>query len=259
MYYDDNRLSTFECCWSFKGEEARSMNALAEYQNERTFFAQISGKLVHCSYDDLFEDSYSLFTTPLIRFFFLKPRNCGFKIAEVAMVNRSCDKWIPIKLEQQNKEVGIFLAQMDTNVNYSYSDSIKFRIKMSNTTEKHCFVDKTWITDLWSEKQFTDVDVLVGQNKLQAHRVVLSARSPVFKTLINNTGRNLTINEDVDFSVVQQLLKYLYTGTLEISANNKQLLELAKMYQVETLKEICQLAVRVFDAEDITTSFLAFI
>ena len=63
----------------------------------------------------------------------------------------------------------------------------------------------------------------------------------------------------MDFSVAEQFLKYLYTGTLSISANNKKLLALAEMYQVETLKKMCQLAVHVSDAEDITTSFLELI
>ena len=55
---------------------------------------------------------------------------------------------------------------------------------------------------------------------------------------------------------MEEFLKYLYNGSLEISANNKQLLALAEMYQVETLKEICQLAVREVDVEDITDHLL---
>ena len=55
---------------------------------------------------------------------------------------------------------------------------------------------------------------------------------------------------------MEEFLKYLYNGSLEISANNKQLLALAEMYQVETLKEICQLVVREVDVEDITDRLL---
>ena len=40
--YADNRTSTFKCCWSFVGEEARSMDVVAEYQNERRFFRTTS-------------------------------------------------------------------------------------------------------------------------------------------------------------------------------------------------------------------------
>ncbi|EFX81533.1 hypothetical protein DAPPUDRAFT_242278 [Daphnia pulex] len=46
----------------------------------------------------------------------------------------------------------------------------------------------------------------------------------------------------MDIDVVKHFLKFLYTGCLEISATIKQLRELAKMYEMETLMEICQLA-----------------
>ena len=229
------------------------MSALEEYRNERLFSAQIVGE-----YDG------RQMKTQLVRFFFLKPRNCEFKIAEISMVHRSTNgKWIPMKPDQQEKDVNIFVAKMDTNLIYS-KGSIIFHVKIVNTTENYGFVDGTWITDLWSENQLADVDVFVGQNKLLAHRVVLSARSPVFKSVfskMSNTGKSkLTFCADeVDLSVVEHFLRYLYTGTLSISANNKQLLALAEMYQVETLKKICQLAVRVSDVDDITTYFLAFI
>ena len=232
------------------------MIALAEYQNEKTFFAQILG-----------DNDGQEIKTPLIRFFHLEPRNCGFKIAEISMnhfLYWSCDKRIRMNPDQRENDLRMFVAKLDSSVHRNSNDSIKFRVKIVNTTLNCCFFDATWSTDLWSEKQFTDVDILVGENKLQAHRVVLSARSPVLKILLSKIslkGRStLTIGADkVDFSVVEHFLKYLYMGTLEISANNKQLLALAEMYQVETLKEICQLAVRVSDAKDITTSFLAII
>ena len=160
--------------------------------------------------------------------------------------------------------INIFAGKMAYDVFYRNNDLIKFRVKIVSSVENYCFVDSTWITDLWSENHLTDVDIFVGQNKLLAHRVVLSARSPVFKKMfskMSNSGTSkLTFDADeVDLSVVEHFLRYLYTGTLSISANNKQLLALAEMYQVETLKKICQLAVRVSDADDITTSFLALI
>ena len=45
---------------------------------------------------------------------------------------------------------------------------ITFRFKIVSTIENYCFdmTDATWSTDLWPRKQFTDVDVMVGPNKL---------------------------------------------------------------------------------------------
>ena len=237
------------------------MNALAEYQNERLFFAQLDGEKFIAS-----PGSIPQFLTPSIRLFFVKSRNCGFKIAEIFMSHGSRETWIRMKPNQQEKDVRLFTAEVDTNVNYSTGELFVFRIKIISTIQNNGFhvVDATYSTgDLWCELDFTDVDLLVGQEKFEAHRVVLSARSPIFETLlsnISNTGRpTLTIRADVEFTIMEEFLKYLYNGSLEISANNKQLLALAEMYQVETLKEICQLAVREVDVEDITSSLLALI
>ena len=168
-----------------------------------------------------------------------------------------------MKPDQQDKEVIIFTGKRDTIVRSigNQLDSITFRVKIVSTIENYSFVDTTWITDLWSEKQLTDVDILVGQNKLRAHRVVLSARSPVLKTILsqisNTVEATCTISDkDGDLFTVEHLLKYLYTGTLSISANNKQLLALAEKYQVETLKKICLLAVESSNVDDITEPVL---
>ena len=85
--------------------------------------------------------------------------------------------------------INIFAGKMAYDVFYRNNDLIKFRVKIVNTNENYCFVDSTWSTDLLSEKQFTDVDIFVGQNKLQAQQVVLSARSPVFKTLLSKISK----------------------------------------------------------------------
>ena len=94
-------------------------------------------------------------------------------------------------------------------------------------------------------------------------RVIISARSAVLKFLlskISNTRKSkLTINLDVDDHILYHFLKYLYTGSLSISANNKQFLSLAEMYQVKTLKKICQLAVHESDVVDIKYSLFALI
>jgi hypothetical protein len=53
---------------------------------------------------------------------------------------------------------------------------------------------------------------------------------------------SIVIDENMHINVVKHFLKFLYTGCLEISATNKQLLELSKIYEVETLMKICQVA-----------------
>jgi hypothetical protein len=45
-------------------------------------------------------------------------------------------------------------------------------------------------------------------------------------------------------------------GSLEISADNETLLDLAVQYEVETLKKICTLAIREPDADMIISTLL---
>ena len=81
----DKSASIFECGWSY--DEADSMSALsslAEFQNQKLFFAQ----LMKVVYDP--RDISMQLTVPLIRFLFVKPGNCGFKIVEV----RSNGSWV---------------------------------------------------------------------------------------------------------------------------------------------------------------------
>ena len=69
-----------------------------------------------------------------------------------------------------------------------------------------------------------------------------------FMSYINTGKATLTAGTEI-----------LYTGTLDISANNNELLSLAEMYQVETLTKICQFAFRESDIEDLTTLLFALI
>ena len=70
-------------------------------------------------------------------------------------------------------------------------------------------------------QQVVDIDVLVGQNKLKAHGVILSAHSSVFKILLRKISQTrkftLTIGADeFDFSFVEHFLNYLYTDTVDL-------------------------------------------
>jgi ABC-type transporter Mla MlaB component len=146
-----------------------------------------------------------------------------------------------------NVELFLFVAQANETF---YSCNVHFRIEMTSTIENYHYemMDTSWTTQLWQaalDQQLTDVEIFIGETKIEAHRVVLSARSPVLSVLLDNVSHvkpSVAIEENMDVDVVKHFLKFLYTGCLEMSATNKQLLELAELYQVKTLMKICQLA-----------------
>jgi len=146
-----------------------------------------------------------------------------------------------------NVELFLFVAQASETF---YSCNVHFRIEMTSTIENYHYqmMDTSWTTQLWQaalDRQLTDVEIFVGPIKLEAHRVVLSARSPVLSILldsIDHVKSSIAIEESMDVNVVKHFLKFLYTGCLEMSATNRQLLDLAELYEVKTLLKICQLA-----------------
>jgi hypothetical protein len=127
-------------------------------------------------------------------------------------------------------------------------------------------MDVSWLTQLWKaaeDEKLTDLDVYVGQEKLmEAHQVILSARSPVLSNLLSNMTKNgkatITFEADIDFNIVKHFLYFLYTGSSKINLSNKQYLALAENYEVETLSKICNLAmVSSPDVDEVTNFLLA--
>ncbi len=127
-------------------------------------------------------------------------------------------------------------------------------VKVVSTIDNYYYqmMDRDWMTDFWTattNKKNTDVEIFVGTVKvMEAHRLILSARSPVMKeALIKNceTGKYVfRFEAEFDAAVVENFWNFLYTSSLETFAckyiNYKQLLKLATLFEVETLKNICQ-------------------
>ncbi|OEL32025.1 BTB/POZ and MATH domain-containing protein 2 [Dichanthelium oligosanthes] len=105
--------------------------------------------------------------------------------------------------------------------------------------------------DLLSSKEGVDVKFRVGGKTFSAHRLVLSARSPVFKAELygpmrESTTSNVIRINDMEAEVFDALLTFMYTDTLpemkgqEESAMAQHLLVAADRYNLERLKLICE-------------------
>jgi hypothetical protein len=89
-----------------------------------------------------------------------------------------------------------------------------------NRTYYYEMMDTNWMTDFWTaatNKKLTDVEILMGTVKvMEAHRFILSARSPVLKETIkkNETGNHVfTFEEEFDVDTVKHFLNFLHTGS----------------------------------------------
>ncbi|KAG7213631.1 hypothetical protein KM043_002879 [Ampulex compressa] len=70
---------------------------------------------------------------------------------------------------------------------------------------------------LRDEKSFTDVTLACDGQTCKAHKMVLSACSPYFKTLLeeNPSKHPIIILKDVAYSHLQAILEFMYAGELK--------------------------------------------
>lgn len=97
----------------------------------------------------------------------------------------------------------------------------------------------------YEENLFTDVELEVESEIINAHRFVLSSRSPVFRRMFEH---NMTekkdgriVVEDVDKPVLEALVWYLYTGIVKDMPFEDMcdLYAAADKYEVFSLREAC--------------------
>ena len=257
IYFDP---STSNLLYNWEWDDLPDFSAIPlkyfPYRNERLFSAHVTGKCVRLV------GSMSL-ETPILRLTLARLRKTGCKVEDVyfCLNNGQRDPQVPRWIKMTRASFG-FSAPLETLYsNHRYS--ISFCLKIASAVDNYHYemMDATWATQLWSaaiNRQLTDVEILVGSNKLEAHRVVLSSRSAILEALLSGNTQTITIEADVDFPVVEQFLKFLYTGKLDFPAENEQLLVLADIYEVITLKKLCQLACRAPPSvAEVTSSLFA--
>ncbi|KAJ8669864.1 hypothetical protein QAD02_001123 [Eretmocerus hayati] len=115
-----------------------------------------------------------------------------------------------------------------------------------DTTESHHRLLKLdgYGTFLNNEK-LSDVNIVVGNKIIHAHKFVLVNGSKVFAAMFDH---NMTENEegivkidDVEYDVMFEILRYMYTGKVErIVHKTKELFVAADKYDLSDLKKTCR-------------------
>ncbi|CAL1288919.1 unnamed protein product [Larinioides sclopetarius] len=123
---------------------------------------------------------------------------------------------------------------------------IAFKPSLESKSWKKLSMD---LKALYQNSKDTDVILIVGTDKIHAHKVILTARSTVFKKIFHHDMKEVEQNSvtisDVNFSTLQRLVEFLYTGVI-VDAQNKdmdlqQLFDLyyaADKYEVMDLREM---------------------
>jgi len=114
-------------------------------------------------------------------------------------------------------------------------------INMDNSSEV-----VTKIAGLYAERLMSDVLLVVGNQELPAHRLILCASSDVFQIMLMNKSwseaqeKRIILKEtSACQAVFEVFLKYLYTGKIQVDyANVIPLLQLADKYNVKDLLRV---------------------
>ncbi len=132
------------------------------------------------------------------------------------------------------------------NPSFSLGQATNVKVKDPSHNQKPSANFKEFLLS----KEMSDIQIKCGDKTFDAHQLILSAWSPVFRGMFlaemkEKESRMVEI-QDLDSSVVLEMLKFIYTGRCCVSDEDpdpkvvKELLEAANKYQVTALKKMCE-------------------
>ncbi|GFU99278.1 speckle-type POZ protein B [Trichonephila clavipes] len=91
----------------------------------------------------------------------------------------------------------------------------------------------------------TDINLLVGSDVVRAHKLILSARSPVFAKMIKSgmleQQKSVIHIADFDMPVLKSLINFMYTGVFDKDFDDVcSLYYAAHKHQVSSLEKTCR-------------------
>ena len=97
---------------------------------------------------------------------------------------------------------------------------------------------------LRKEGKLCDIQLSVGDFNLRSHRVVLAAASSYFNAMftgdLKESRQDKVALFDVEFSALEDLVNFCYTGRIEINVDNVQnLLSASSLLQLASVKQAC--------------------
>ncbi|GBN54480.1 Speckle-type POZ protein, partial [Araneus ventricosus] len=124
------------------------------------------------------------------------------------------------------------------------SDSLSVTFKESDGS---CYATElqTDLKSMLDDGTLLDVGLRVGSEVVQAHKIILSARSAVFRAMftrdMKETIDSAVVIEDLSAETVRKLVLYMYTDTVPDCQweDMKELYFAADKYQVQVLKKKC--------------------
>ncbi|XP_019637846.1 PREDICTED: kelch repeat and BTB domain-containing protein 6-like [Branchiostoma belcheri] len=100
------------------------------------------------------------------------------------------------------------------------------------------------VHDLWKSESLADVYLQVEGRTFACHRLVLVASCPYFASMFTggfSEAKQQTVSlQEIDAGCMEEILKYAYSGTVQVSRTNARELYLASdLLQVEHVRDTC--------------------
>jgi len=113
-----------------------------------------------------------------------------------------------------------------------------------NNEEANSSLDQNF-EQLFTNRSDTDVCFVIDGKEIQAHKLVLSARSPVFAAMLKSGMKESVSNrveiDDIAPDIFEALLRFIYTDRVDLTRiETKDLLAAANKYLLPLLKFECQ-------------------
>jgi len=100
------------------------------------------------------------------------------------------------------------------------------------------------LNTLMDDKTNCDLQITVKKQKIDAHRSILTARSPVFAAMLKHDMSEKRTNSvtisDIDAPVFTEMLRFMYTGDCDVGNSAEDLYAAADKYDIQDLKEMCE-------------------
>lgn len=98
--------------------------------------------------------------------------------------------------------------------------------------------------ELQKTDSLCDVTVVVNEDEIRAHKLVLASSSPYFRAMftsgLNEAMQDRIVMREIEFSALRDIIHFFYTGEIEVTEENVYLvMEIADMLQVSAIQAAC--------------------
>ncbi|KAK0410392.1 hypothetical protein QR680_005107 [Steinernema hermaphroditum] len=116
---------------------------------------------------------------------------------------------------------------------------------------------------MFKDERLADFTIICGDRKIQVHKFVLAARSPVFAAMLEphteESIKSEVIINDLDYEILHEMLFFMYSGrSTNLSNMALELLSAADRYQLTGLKDLANHVLRTGLAIDSVCRYLVF-